>query len=151
VSRVFGKKLPPHWVYVPSRRQVRGLLRDLAADVRCVEFAGTGWHARAIGLRLGYLERRVADGAWCLYLRLWGVPESAVAERRDELARAALQAVRRSVAECLAAPAATVIRPTQLHLLFRVGTDGIISRCSVDPVDPYSFSAGCWWAGANSV
>ena len=32
MARFPGKKLPPHWVYVPSRREVRGLLRGLAAD-----------------------------------------------------------------------------------------------------------------------
>src|SRR5262245_53103324 len=62
VSRFAGKKLPPHWVYVPSRRQVRELLRGLAADFRRVEFGGTGRGAGLVGLLLGYLERRVVDG-----------------------------------------------------------------------------------------
>ncbi len=151
VSRFFGKKLPPHWVYVPSRRQVRELLRDLAADVRCVEFAGTGRGPTSIGLQLGYLERRVADDAWCCYLRLRGVPEAAVAGRRDELARAALRAIRQSVAECVATPAAAVVRPSRLHLLFEVGADGPISRCFVRSVDQNTFWAGCWWSSPGPV
>ena len=57
-----------------------------------------------------------------------------------------LHAVGQSVAKCLAVPAAALVKPTQLHLLFEVGPDGVIPKCHVDPVDKYSFSAGCWWA-----
>lgn len=149
MSRFPGKKLPPHWVYVPSRREVRGLLRDLAADVRRVEFDGTG-SGPSSGLLLGYLERRVASGAWCFYLRLWGAPESAVGERRDELARAALGAIAQSVAECLASPPAEVVKPTQLLVWFAAGADGVVSKCSVKPVDRYSFSAGRWWESPSA-
>jgi hypothetical protein len=145
VSRFPGKKLPPHWVYVPSRREVRDLLRVLATDVRRVEFDGTGSGPSSVGLLVGYLERRVADGGWCFYLRLWGVPESAVGDRRAELALAALEAIQRSVVECLAYPPAEVAKPTQLLLRFAVEPDGVVSRCSVKPVDRYSFSAGNWW------
>jgi hypothetical protein len=116
-----------------------------------VEFAATGGGPSSVGIRLSYLDPRVVDGAWCFYLRLWGVPESAMAERRDELARAALQEVRQSVAEFLSAPAATVVRPTQLHLFFDLREDGPTSRCSVEPIGPYSFSAGCWWASPSPV
>jgi hypothetical protein len=150
VSRYPGKKLPPHWVYTPSPREVRGLLRDLAADVRRVDFDGTGRGPNPVGgLLLGYLERRVVVGAWCFYLRLWGVPESAVGERRVELARAAVHAIRCSVAECLAVPATDVIKPTQLLLWFLAGADGVTPECKVKPVDGYSFSAGCWWTSPS--
>jgi len=145
VSRFPGKKLPPHWVYIPSRREIRDLLRDVVADVRCVEFDGTGSGPSSVGQLLGYLERRVVDGGWCFYLRLWGAPESAVGKHRAELARAALEAIRQSVAECLARPPAEVAKPTQLLLWFAVETDGVVSKCSVEPVDRYSFSAGRWW------
>jgi hypothetical protein len=91
-------------VYVPSRKEVRDLVRELGADVRCVELDGTGSGLSSVGLLLGYLERRVVDSEWCFYLRLWGVPESAVGELRTELARAALEGIRQSVAECLARP-----------------------------------------------
>lgn len=145
MSRFPGKKLPPHWLYVPSRREVRDLLPGLTADVRRVDFAGTGSGPSSVGLLLGYLERRVADQAWCFYLRLWGVPESAVEGRCRELAQAAVHAVERSVAECLAVPASDVVKPTQLLLRFTVGADGVIPECRISPVDRYSFSAGQWW------
>lgn len=146
MSRYPGKKLPPHWVYIPSPREVRESLGDLAADVRRVEFAGTGSGPNAAGrLLLGYLERRVVDGAWGFYLRLWGVPESAAGDRRADLARAAINAIGRSAAECLAVPAAEAIKPTQLLLWFQVGSGGVTPECEVKPVDQYSFSAGSWW------
>jgi hypothetical protein len=131
-------------VYVPSRREVRELLRGLPADFR-VEFAGTGSGPSRVGLLLGYLERRVADAGWRFYLRLWGVPESAVGGHRDELALAAAETVRQSVAECLARPAADVAKPTQLLLWFEVGAGGVVPGAQVKPVDQYSFSAGRWW------
>src|SRR5262249_52383240 len=146
-----GKKLPPHWVYVPSRREVRDLLRDVTADVRRVELDGTGSGASSVGLLLGYLECRVVDGRWCFYLRLWGVPESALAGRRAELAQAALGAIRQSMVECLARPPAEVTKPTQLLLRFAVDAEGVVPRCSVKPVDRYSFSAGRWWERSSAA
>jgi hypothetical protein len=73
------------------------------------------------------------------------VPEAAIADRRDELASAALAAIEGAVAECLASPPAEVARPTQLLLRFAVEPDGVVPRCSVKPVGRYSFSAGSWW------
>lgn len=152
MSRFIGKKLPPHWLYAPSRRQVRKLLSTLGADVRHVRLNGTGRGPWSSGsFLLGYLEHRVIEGAWCFYLCLWGVPESAVAGHRDELAQAALDAIGRSVAECLANPATEVVKPTQLLLWFQVGEENVISKCRVDAVDGYSFSAGNWWASESPI
>lgn len=150
MSRYPGKKLPPHWVYIPSPREVRELLGELAANVLRVEFDGTGGGPTTYGaFLLGYLERRVVDGAWCFYLSLRGVPESTAGDRRAELARAAINAIRRSVAECLAVPATEEIKPTQLLLWFRVGSDGVTPECKVDPVVHYSSSAGSWWKSSD--
>lgn len=145
MSRFPGKKLPPHWLYVPSRREVRDLVRRSPGDFRHVEFAGTGNGPSSVGLLLGYLERRVAGGAWCFYLRLSGVPEAAVGDHRAELASAVLAAIEGSVAECLASPPAEVTKPTQLLLWFAVKADGVVPKCNVKRVDRYSFSAGNWW------
>jgi len=76
------------------------------------------------------------------YLRLWGVPESAVGEHRDELATAALEAIKRLVTDTLTSPAAETVKPSQLMLRFSVTADGVVSMCKVEPV---AFSAGCWW------
>jgi hypothetical protein len=151
VPRFISKKLPPHWIYVPSRRQVRTLLNTLVADVRCVQFDGTGRHPGPVGMLLGYLERRVIEKAWCFYLRFWGVPEAAVADQRDALAAVALRAIGDSVAECLAQPAADVIKPTHLLLRFSVQAANIVAKCTIKPVDKYSFSAGCWWASSGGA
>ena len=64
------------------------------------------------------------------------------------MASAALHAIQGAIAECLASPAA-VAKPTQLLLRFAVGADGVVPKCSVKPVDRYSFSAGSWWESAS--
>jgi hypothetical protein len=61
------------------------------------------------------------------------------------LARAVLETIGRSVAECLTTPPAEIIKPTQLLLRFAIEADGVVSRCSVKPVGRRSFSAGPWW------
>jgi hypothetical protein len=114
-----------------------------------VDFGGTGSGLRSGTLLLGYLERRVVDGAWCFYLQLWGVPEAAVEGQRDELARAAIHVIGHSVVKCLAISAAEVVEPSQLLLWFRIGASGVIPECKVRPVGPYSFSAGHWWASRS--
>ena len=60
VPRFTGKKLPPHWIYVPSRKEIRDLLGGSLADVRRVEFGGTGSGPGRVGLRLGYLEQQLS-------------------------------------------------------------------------------------------
>ncbi len=138
MSRFPGKKLPPHWVYVPSRREVRDLLRGLGANVRGVKFDGTGGGLSSFGtLLLGYLERRVADEGWCFFLRLSGVPKSALGNRHAELSCAALEAIRQSVSECLMLPPAEVTKPTRLLLFFSFEAEGVVSRCSVKPGDQF--------------
>lgn len=141
-----GKKLPARWVYIPTRRQVRDLFRTIPADVRKVEFNGTGSGHGSTGLLLGYIERRVVDGAWRFYLRLWGVPAADLSGRADDLAAAALANIREAVVECLRIPAAETVKPTQVLLRFDVAADAITSHVRVKPVDQFSFSAGAWWA-----
>lgn len=145
VSRYPGKKLPPHWVYIPSPREVRKLLNEFADNVTRLECAGTGSEISQTGLiRLGYLERRVVEGAWCFNVRLDGAPESAVINRYDELSRAAILAIRRSISECLMIPPTDLIKPTHLNLWFRIGLDGVRSECHVQPIHPW-YPTGIWW------
>lgn len=170
MSRYPGKKLPPHWVYIPSRREVSELLKAMVADVRRVDLDGTGFGARpkrftdarrtrhgengdvghAVSLLLGYVEHRVVEGAWCFYLRLWGVPESAVEGHRDELASASIHAIKQSIEGCLALPASETVKPTQLLLRFELGSAGTIPECSLEVVGSFSFSSGIWWETSRS-
>jgi hypothetical protein len=150
VARFPGKKLPPHWVYVPSRREVRDLLLGLTADVRCVDFDGTGSGPSPVGLLLGQLERRVVAGAWCFYLRLLGVPESAVGAHRHELGQAAVQAIKQSVVECLVSRPSEVIKPSQLWLRFVISERGVASKCCVKPVGRYSCTPPDWWIDSHA-
>ena len=94
VSRFPGKKLPAGWTYVPSRREVHELARPLDVRSLHVDLDGTGSGPSAYGrLLLGYVERRVVDGAWCFHLRLWGVREADIVTVKPRLARAAIEAI----------------------------------------------------------
>ncbi len=149
VSRYPGKKLPPHWVYVPSPREIRSLLNEFSGGIRRMELGGTRRDFSSSGLiSLGYLERRVVDGAWCFYIYLQGVPESAVNGRRDEISRAAVLAIKRSIAECLMIPPNDLIKTTHLNLWFRIGSDGVSSECKVDLIHPL-FATGTWWTSLS--
>jgi hypothetical protein len=149
VSRYPGKKLPPHWVYVPSPREIRTLLNEFPGGIRRMELGGTGWDCSSSGqLSLGFLERRVVDRTWCFYIKIWGVRESAVDGRRDEISRVVIEAVRRSIVECSAIPAADWIKPTQLSLWLDICLDGVHSKCSNRTV-PYFYPTGSWWMSSS--
>ena len=100
VAKFLLEKLPPHWLFVPSKRQVRELLAGLGADVRLVELYGTGYGRSADRVSLGFVESRVVGGGWYFYLHLWGVREAVAGPVREELAAAALAEIRRYVLEC---------------------------------------------------
>jgi hypothetical protein len=151
MARFVTEKLPPHWLFVPSKRQIRELLGELHADVRVVEFYGTGYGRSADRLSLGFVESRVAQGGWCFYLRLWGVREEAVGAMRDELAASALSEIRRYIRECASKPAADVSKPTQFILVFCVGLDGISPKCRVKVVDRRSYPTPAWWQSELAI
>jgi hypothetical protein len=139
------EKLPQHWLFVPSKRQVRNLLAGLDANVRRVEFYGTGYGHSTDRLSLGYVESRVVDGSWCFYLHIWGVRESAARPAREGLAIAALAEIERYVRKCMSEPAADTIKPAQLYLSFRFESGDVQPACSVLAVGKRSFPTGSWW------
>jgi hypothetical protein len=147
MPRFVLQKLPPHWLFVPSKRQVRELLAGLDADVRRIEFNGTGYGHSTDRLWLGFVESRVIEGSWCFYLHLRGVRESVVGPVREEVAAAALTEIGRYIRGCVSEPPADVVKPAQLSLAFRVGPGGIHSECRVSTVGRRSFPTGSWWAG----
>jgi hypothetical protein len=145
MPKVAVEKLPPHWLFVPSKRQVRDLLRRLDADVRLVEFHGTHIDRMAGRLCLGYMEARAVDGGWRFYLRVWGVREAAVGPIREEVAGAALAEIERCIRDCLDRPPADIIKPSQLSLSFRVDPDGVHSECRTRVLGRHSYSPHAWW------
>jgi hypothetical protein len=148
VPRFIVEKLPPHWLFVPSKRQVRDLLAQLDADVRRVDFYGTGYGRSTDRLSIGFVESRVVEGSWCFYLRLWGVRETVAAPVREDLAAAALVEIARYVRKCVSKPAADVVKPAQLYLSFRVEPSAVHSGCRVKAAGKGSslFRTGSWWA-----
>jgi hypothetical protein len=141
------EKLPPHWLFVPSKRQVRNLLAELDADVRRVEFYGTGYGHITDRLSLGFVESRVIEGRWCFYLHIWGIRESVAEPMRDELTVTALVEIGQYIRKCISEPAAGTIKPAQLYLSFRLESGGVQAACSVSPVRKTLFPTGSWWVG----
>jgi len=152
VPKFVIEKLPPHWLFVPSKRQVRELLTELGADVRLVEFYGTGYGRSPDRLSLGFVESRVVDGGWRFYLRLWGVPEAVAGPVREELAAAALAEVGRYIRECAGQAPAAVVKPAQLYLSFRVEAGEVRPACRVSLVGKTSsFPTRTWWTTAAAA
>ncbi len=146
MPRFVIQKLPPLWRFVPSKRQVRNFLARLNADVRLVEFVGTGWSGSASDrLSLGFVESRVVESRWCFYLRLWGVREAAVGGLRNELAGVALGEMECYIRGRRALPPDVTIKPTQLYLPFRVVNGSIQSACREKAKDRRAFPSGEWW------
>jgi hypothetical protein len=147
MPRFILEKLPPHWLFVPSKRQVRELLAELDADVRWVEFYGTAYGRSTDRLSIGFVESRVVEGSWCFYLHLWGVRESVAGPVREALAAAALAEIGQYVRTCASAPPSDVVKPAQLSLSFRIGPDELQSESQVKAVSKYTFSSRrSWWA-----
>src|SRR4051794_3621988 len=119
MSKYVLKKLPPHWVFVPSKRQIKELLAELSADVRLVEFSGTGSRHGAGRLYLGIVESRLVDGKWCFCLRLRGVRQSVIDPVREQLTAAAAAEIERYIRKRDGQPPAEIIKPEQLYLSFR--------------------------------
>jgi hypothetical protein len=145
MARFVIEKLPAHWLFVPSKRQMRELMEELGADVRLVEFYGTSYSRMADRLSLGFVESRVVKGSWCFYLHLWGVREALAGPVREELAMAALAKVRQYIRQCASQLPADTIKPAQLSLSFCVNSEGVSSKCRVKVVDRYSYPTRAWW------
>jgi hypothetical protein len=145
------KKLPPHWLYVPSKRRLRDLLAELDADVRRVEFAGTAYGDRTDRLSLGFVESRVIEDGWCFYLHLWGLRESVAGPVREELTVTALAEIGLYVKKCISEPAACTIKPAQLVLSFRLESGGVQADCRASTGKKTPFSTGSWWVGKPNL
>ena len=88
MARFVVQKLPPHWLFLPSRRQVRELLARLEADVRLAEFFGTAYSCTPDRISLGFVESRVVECGWRFYLRLWGIRKAVAGLVQEKLAAA---------------------------------------------------------------
>lgn len=91
MAKFMIKKLPPHWLYVPSKREMRDLLKRLTAKVRVVDYDGSCYGKKDdTWLSIGFVEARVTEEGWCFFIRLHGLRESVVGPVREQLSQAVL-------------------------------------------------------------
>lgn len=145
MAKFLLKKNPPHWLYLPSQRRVRELVKRVNGDVRKVEFAGIVDSGEGPRHSVGYAEARVVDESWCFLLHFWAICERAVEGLRDTFSDTVLAEIERFIATCLKERPADVIKPRQLYLSFLIENQTVRADCDIKPVGPYSFSSGKWW------
>jgi hypothetical protein len=145
MTKYVADKLPPHWLFLPTRRQVKAMLSELGADVRLVEFHGTGYGRQPDRVSLGFVEARVIDSGWAFYLRLWGLREPPAEGVSESLATAALAEIGRYIRECVRQKPPDIVKPAQFRLSFRIISDEITSECKARKVDRYSYPTREWW------
>lgn len=145
MPRFVLEKLPAHWIFLPSKRQVRELLAELGSDVRLVEFAGTAHGQSSDRVSIGFIESRVFERCWCFYLRLWGVRDAVAGRVREELAATALAEIRQYLGNRAGMPPADTVKPAQLLLSFRLEGAVVRSQCTLKRVSRHSFPTGPWW------
>ncbi len=147
MPRFVLEKLPLHWTFVPSKRQIKALLAELGADVRLVEFYGTGFGRSNDRLSLGFVESRVVGGKWCFYLRVEGVRESAARSVMEELTATAVAEIGQYIRTRASQLPDQTVKPAQLRLSFRVEPGRVHAECRELPVGRRSFPTPVWWVG----
>ena len=124
------KKLPNGWAYIVSIRQIKELVRQAEADVRIVEFTGTGGRPCKLtpGLYSGAnLDARVDGGQWCYRFRFHGLPEEVLPSDRGNLAELVLADIADFVSRPSGETLDTTILPEHRIMFFRFA-DGRLSH-----------------------
>jgi hypothetical protein len=96
------KRLPPHWHYVVSRRQIKEAVADISKRIRVIEFSGTGFQPCKLtaGLYIaGECDSRLVGPDWCFRLRFCGLPENVLDLAADDLTPKILAGVREFLSE----------------------------------------------------
>lgn len=123
------KKLPNGWAYLVSIRQIKDFIRQTDADVRIVEFTGTGHKPCKMtqGLYTGaWLDARVDGGQWCYRFRFIGLPEKVLPSDRTELAELVLADIADFTSRPSGQPLDTTVLPEHRIMFFRFD-DGKLS------------------------
>ena len=116
------KKLPRGWVYIVSIRQIKDFIRQTEADVRIVEFTGTGRKPCKItqGLYTGAnLDARVDGDQWCYRFSFIGLPETVLLSDRTELAELVLADIADFTSRPSGQPLDTTVSPEHRIMFLR--------------------------------
>ncbi len=118
-----NKRLPNHWVYGLTPRNVKKFIRDLQADFRLVEFCGTRQPLQLTDetvLFMGELNGRVDAAIWCYRLRLWGAPSQVLEGKLQQVQDSLLETVRATVVSLRGDHVDNSVRPFDCSLVFRL-------------------------------
>lgn len=111
---ILFKKLPPHWRYLVSRRQIKDAVAGASQRIRTIEFSGTGGKPSKViefsgpGHKLhkvggsyyaGECNARFVGTDWCFRLKFWGIPEDVLGLTTDDLTPKVLAGVGEFLAE----------------------------------------------------
>ncbi len=122
------KKLPPHWRYLVTKRQIREAVERHQCDVRLIQFAGTAPKPQKITSGLytaGNLEARPVDGRWCIRFRFYAFSDGVLELAASDPSVSILDQIDRFLNEHEAATNSTET-PRECILFFRV-TDDVLA------------------------
>ena len=142
------RKLPPHWQYLVTRRQILKSIAGHETDVRQVTFDGAAHKPSKITAGLysaGKLDARPHDGRWCFRLRFRALPDRVLRLASGDVATAILKQTEMFLAS---PPAATGIAavPLECILFFRVVGDELQPSFSTKKVKSWLAALDePWW------
>jgi hypothetical protein len=98
---ILFKRLPAHWRYLVSRRQIKEAVADVRESIRMIDFAGTGERPCKItgSCFAGTCESRFVDTGWCFRLTFQGLPDDVLGDAADDLTLQVLAGVREFLSE----------------------------------------------------
>ena len=117
------KKLPRGWVYIVSIRQIKEFIRQTEADVRLVEFTGTGRKPCKITqghYAVANLDARVDGSQWCYRFSFTGLSEKVLPSDRTELAELVLADIAEFTSRPTGQPLDTTVSPEHRIMFFRL-------------------------------
>ena len=149
--KILPKKLPKHWRYGVTSKQLKQLVCELDVDFRLVKFCGT---RRPLLLRdevvlfLGKLNARVQSGHWCYRLQLWGAPENVIGRFLNQVQKAILDDLRATILGQIKDHVDDTIRPLDRHIRFRLQDGQLVPDIKTEIRDSYGLSIDQndqWW------
>jgi len=136
--RLEHKKLPRGWLYLITIRQIKELIHETGADVKEVQFTGTGRRPAKItaGLyRCGNLDARVYNRKWCFSLQFCALPAAVLPNDVSSLSDRVIADIRQFLTRPLEQTLDSTVKPEHRILFFRRKNDELIPNFSTRTSD----------------